>query len=184
MEVASPRKRLALAATLLGAAAAGCALAGAALADERPLPGIDRIVVRKSDHVLEAWSGSTRVKTYRVAIGSGGAGPKRYEGDGRTPEGTYRIDQRHRSAAFHRFLHVSYPNAADRAAFRQGLRDGTIARGSRIGGAIGIHGEPRTFAGLGHKLFDWTAGCIALDDEEIEELFVAVRPNAVVVIEP
>lgn len=177
-------KRLAFTAILVFAAAAGCALAGAALADERPLPRVDRIVIRKSDHVLEAWSGGTKVRTYRVAIGSGGAGPKRYEGDGRTPEGTYRIDQRHRSAAFHRFLHVSYPNAADRAAYRQGLRDGIIPRGTGIGGAIGIHGEPRGFAGLGHKMFDWTAGCIALDDEEIEELFVAVRPNAIVVIEP
>lgn len=155
-------------------------------ADEPGLrPGsVDRLVVRKGEHVLEAWSGERRLTSYRVAIGSGGAGPKRFEGDGRTPEGRYRIDRRHHSRAFHRFLHVSYPNAADRRAYRDGIRSGVIARGTGIGGDIGIHGEPRGFLGGQHKLIDWTAGCVAVDDDEIEELYRAVRPGAVVEILP
>jgi len=150
-----------------------------------PPGSIDRIVIDKSDHELVAFDGGGGVVLrFSVAIGSGGNGPKRVEGDGRTPEGVYRIDSRHRSRPFHRFLHVSYPNAADRAAFRRGLRDGTIPRGARIGGDIGIHGAPRGPLGTFHKAVDWTAGCIAVDDEEIEELFAAVRPNAEVEVRP
>ncbi len=145
---------------------------------------IDRIEIYKENHRLEAWSGERLVKTYTVAVGFGGAGAKRVEGDRRTPEGTYRVDDRHPSTSFHRFLRVSYPNARDREAFRRGQASGEIAPGVRIGGAIGIHGEKRGYVGLPHKWFDWTAGCIALDNAEIEELYEAVRANAVVVIHP
>lgn len=157
-----------------------------ARADAPPLPprSVDLVVVRKGAHVLEAWQGDRLLRRYRVAIGSGGAGPKRVEGDGRTPEGRYRIDRRHASRPFHRFLHVSYPNADDRRAFEEARRSGTIPRTARIGGDIGIHGEARGWSGAPHKWVDWTAGCIALDDEEIEELFVAVREGAVVEIVP
>jgi murein L,D-transpeptidase YafK len=155
------------------------------LADEPLSPGsVDRIVIRKSAHVLEAYRGAELVRQYRVAIGSGGAGPKRVEGDGRTPEGRYKIDRRHLSRAFHRFLHVSYPNLDDRRAFREAQRSGALPRGTRIGGDIGIHGEARGWEGAPHKAFDWTAGCVALDNDEIEELFRAVRPGATVEITP
>jgi murein L,D-transpeptidase YafK len=171
--------------TLILVVTAACAAAGLH-ADEPPLRAgqVDRLVVRKGDHVLEAWQGERLVRSYRVAIGSGGEGHKRMEGDGRTPEGRYTIDRRHRSKAFHRFLHVSYPNAGDRRAFREALRSGELPRGAGIGGDIGIHGEPRGWTGLPHKWVDWTAGCVALDDAEIEELFVAVRPGALVEIVP
>lgn len=149
-----------------------------------PFGSVDRIVVDKSEHTLEAFRMDRLVRTFTVAIGLGGEGAKRFEGDLKTPEGTYRIDRRHRSEAFHRFLHVSYPNAADRAAHARGVRDGTIPRGVGIGGAIGIHGAPRGIFHDVHKAVDWTAGCIALDDDEIEALYRAVRTNAVVVIRP
>lgn len=172
--------------TLAGLALACGPWLRGAMADEEPLPrgSVDRLVIRKADHVLDAFAGDRLLRRYRVALGSGGAGPKRMEGDGRTPVGRYRIDRRSRSRAFHRFLHVSYPNAEDRRAYREARARGEIPRGTGIGGDIGIHGESRSWVGAPHKLVDWTAGCIALDDEEIEELFVAVRPNAVVVIEP
>lgn len=179
-------RRVWLGLLFVGTAALGADRVGDARADETPLPArsVDRVVIRKADHVLEAWQGDRLLRTYRVAIGSGGAGPKRLEGDGKTPEGRYRIDRRHHSRAFHRFLHVSYPNANDRSSFRDSLRGGAIPRGSRIGGDIGIHGEARGWQGAPHKLVDWTAGCIALDDDEIEELFRAVRPMALVEIVP
>ena len=145
---------------------------------------IDKIVIYKGRHRLEAWAGARVVKAYRVAIGRGGAGPKRYEGDNKTPEGSYRVSRRFVSASFHRFLHLSYPNAEDRRAFARGQRDGSIPRGARIGGAIGIHGEKRGLRVLPHKWVDWTQGCIAVDNPEIEELYRAVKPMAVVEIRP
>lgn len=158
----------------------------AARADGPRLPAgsVDRVVIRKGDHALEAYQGERLLRTFRVAIGSGGAGPKRREGDGRTPEGRYRVDRRHRSRAFHRFLHVSYPNAEDRRAFREAIRSGALPPNARIGGDIGIHGEARGWQGAPHKWVDWTAGCVALDNDEIEELFRAARVGAVVEILP
>lgn len=153
----------------------------------RPLPTgqkVDRLRILKGRHRLEAWAGKRLLKVYSVAIGRGGAGPKRYEGDGKTPEGRYVIDRRHRSRRFYLFLHVSYPSPRDRAAFRAARRAGKLPRGARIGGAIGIHGEKRGWKWLPHKWLDWTRGCIALDDDEIEELYRAVVKGASVEILP
>lgn len=142
---------------------------------------VDRIAVHKATHWLEAYWRGERVGRYRVATGMGGAGPKRYEGDRTTPEGRYRIDRRHRSRQFHRFLHVSYPNAADRRRFRALRAVGEVPAGSGIGSAIGIHGQPR---GLSiPSEMNWTAGCIAVSNEAAEALYRAVIPGAVIVID-
>ncbi len=150
---------------------------------DRALPRsvrVDRIVVYKAAGRLEAWAGSRLVKSYRAAVGSAGAGDKQYEGDRTTPEGQYRISGRHHSSRFHRFLAVSYPNRADRRRFRAA---GDRPDGARIGGAIGIHGEhPSPFVPA--TSIDWTAGCIAVTDEAVEELYRVVRPRAEVVIKP
>ncbi len=164
-------------------------VAGGALADDptRPLPDgaqVDRMVVDKSARTLEAYDGDRLLKRYRVALGIGGAGPKVFEGDAHTPEGEYRIDRRHASRAYHRFLHVSYPNAEDRQRHREARARGEVPEGRGIGGDIGVHGEPDGFAGLGVNNVDWTAGCIALDNAEIEELYRAVQPSAVLIIQP
>lgn len=146
---------------------------------------IDRLVVDKSDHRLDAFAGERRVARYRIAIGAGGMGPKTYEGDGRTPEGVYRIDARHHSRRFHRFLHVSYPNADDRRRYAAARARGDVPDRAGIGGAIGIHGESdvAVVRVLGNSI-DWTAGCIAVSDAEIEELYRAVVPDAVLEIRP
>ena len=135
-------------------------------------------------HTMEVYSLGELLKVYTVAVGRGGAGPKRYSGDEKTPEGSYRIDSRHASRKYHRFLHVSYPNRRDRAAFREGKRKGTIPASRGIGGAIGIHGEKKGFVGLPHKLVDWTLGCIAVDNDEVEELYRAIVVDAVIEIRP
>jgi murein L,D-transpeptidase YafK len=145
---------------------------------------VDRIVIYKGRHELQAWSGPRLVKSYRIAIGRGGAGPKQLEGDNRTPEGVYRITRRFPSATFHRFLHISYPSAQDRAAFARALRSRRLPRGARIGGSIGIHGEKRGLRMLPHKWVDWTQGCIAVDNAEIEELYRSVKIGARVEIYP
>jgi len=105
------------------------------------------------------------LKTYKIALGSQPQGHKTQRGDHRTPEGVYTIDSRNRRSTFHLALHISYPNAADRAQARR--------RGVSPGGAIMIHGLPEAFASLGplHRLSDWTDGCIAVTNEEIEEIW-------------
>lgn len=167
---------------VLGVAACG---AGALAQGSHPGPlpraaRIDRLVVDKSEHTMEAYRRGRLLKVYRVAIGSGGMGVKRWEGDGRTPEGAYRIDRRHHSRDFHRFLHVSYPNRTDRVRYRELVAGGQVPTDEEgepvgIGGAIGIHGTPSLVPRL---MRNWTAGCIAVSDSEAEELYRAVVPNA------
>ena len=146
---------------------------------------IDRLVVHKRERRMDAHDGTTVVRTYRVAIGGGDEGAKLFEGDRRTPEGVYRIDSRHHSAAYHRFLHVAYPSASDRERFRAALRAGAIPPGMRIGRDIGIHGAVRGLSLLAPNVRDsWTDGCIAVTNAEIEELYEAVVDDAVVEIRP
>ncbi len=157
---------------------------GAALATRRaPLTSrIDRLVVDKSDRRMEAYSGEERVAVYRIGIGRGGLGDKRWEGDSHTPEGVYRIDRRHVSARFHRFLHISYPNRHDVRRYRESLDEVPRENGRRvgIGGDIGIHGTG------GHDwapvVFRRSAGCIIVDDDEAEELYELVTDDATIVI--
>lgn len=166
-------------------------LACLALAQEGPSPlpegtRIDRLIVDKSDHFMEAYAGETLVRRYRVSIGQGGLGPKRWEGDLRTPEGEYRIDRRHVSSDYHRFLHVSYPNDTDRRRYRRSRAAGEVPEGAGIGSAIGIHGPPAALPSILHGALtsDWTAGCISVAQPEIDDLYRAVVPNARLEIRP
>ena len=154
---------------------------------DEPLPKsvrIDRIVIAKSKSVMSVFQGKRLLKTYRVSTGSGGAGDKQMEGDKRTPEGTYRISGRWGSKDFFKFLAISYPNQADRKRFKAAKKSGAIPKNARIGHSIGIHGEKRGKKYLPHKWVNWTAGCIAVNDEEITEIFRATKPKAKVIITP
>lgn len=156
------------------------------LYDGQRLPAsvvVDSLAIHKRSGRMDAYAAGRWLKRYRVAVGIGGLGPKRYEGDRRTPEGEYHLVSRHPSARYHRFLMLSYPNATDRQRFARELRARRIPRGARIGGAIGIHGTRRGFALLPHKWVNWTQGCIALDNSEIEELYRALAPRARVLID-
>jgi len=139
--------------------------------------GIDRILVLKSEHLLELMHGHTAVKSYRVDLGRNPVGPKRRQGDDRTPEGTYTIDGRQISK-YHLALHISYPSAEDVALARARRRD--------PGGSIFIHGFPRGFELADPTVFrkDWTAGCIAVSNEAIEEIWRLVADGTVVEIRP
>jgi len=124
--------------------------------------------IDKSDHKLELLAGSRVVKTYKVAIGIGGMGPKQFEGDMTTPVGRYQVTTRFRPL-FHQFIGVSYPNDNDRARYAELKRQGKVPEGRGVGHGIGIHGVgSRKLSGV-HKQEDWTHGCIAMDDEEIDE---------------
>ena len=110
----------------------------------------------------------TPIKEYEVALGSDSVGRKAQEGDGRTPEGSYVIDYRKPNSSFYRALHISYPDAADRAQ--------ATVRGVNPGGLIMIHGIRNGLGIVGrwHRLMDWTNGCIAVTNSEIEEIWAAV----------
>jgi murein L,D-transpeptidase YafK len=141
------------------------------------LLSVNLIVVEKSDHRMKLLDHGRVLRTYSVSLGPD-LGPKQKQGDGRTPEGRYVIDSRNASSKFHRALHVSYPNAADRARARR--------MGVNPGGDIMIHGLPNGWGKLGklHLARDWTAGCIAVTDAEIEEIWKLVPNGTVVEIRP
>ena len=138
----------------------------------------DRIVIEKSARRLTLMNHGRVVKRYPVRLGSNPIGPKEREGDGRTPEGTYTIDSRNAASKFHLALHVSYPNAADRARARR--------LGVSPGGQIMIHGVPNRWRWIGSviQLTDWTAGCISVSNADIEEIWKAVPNGTVVEIRP
>lgn len=142
---------------------------------------ITEVRIDKSDHRLELVSEGHVVKTYRVALGPGGAGPKQREGDKKTPVGTYHIVGRIKGL-FHQFLTVSYPNDEDRRRFTHLKKIGALPPSATIGGGIGIHGvDGKEYKGV-HKESDWTLGCIALDDDEIDEIAARVKDGTTVVI--
>ena len=125
------------------------------------------------------------VATYKIAIGPGGAGPKRKEGDMTTPVGRYHVVS-HEASKYKVFLRLDYPTAADYRRFNLAKEKGELPVSAKIGGDIGIHGPPVSMsesARAGLKAYDWTAGCIAVDDDEITEIARLVRDGTVVDIE-
>lgn len=168
-----------------------------------PLPRA-RIVVTKSQRKLELFSGEALVKSYRVALGPWPAGPKQSEGDGRTPEGQLYICTRNaKNSGFHIFLGLSYPSLPDAVrgvnskviSWRDYMmiRQRLASRGAplwrtRLGGWVGIHGgtggafsQKRSAE---RKSNDWTAGCIAVTDKEIEEIYSATALGTPVLVRP
>lgn len=142
-----------------------------------PLVGpVSRILVEKSARRMTVYVGEETRRVYRIALGFAPEGDKRQEGDGRTPEGTFRIDRRNDASAYHLSLGIDYPQPADRAAAR--------ARGVSPGGDIFFHGQPNTLPAPITLRHDWTAGCIALSNAEMTELFEATPIGAEVEIRP
>ena len=138
----------------------------------------DRIIVQKKARTVELMHAGQVLKTYKIALGGEPVGPKTRQGDHRTPEGRYVIDSRNPHSQFHRSLHISYPNTADRERARK--------LGVPTGGDIYIHGLPNGygFVGAAHRARDWTDGCIAVTDQEIEEIWKIVDNRTPVEIRP
>ena len=138
----------------------------------------DRVVVLKKERTLQLLSGGKVIKSYRVALGGDPVGAKTRQGDHKTPEGIYVLDSRNAHSQFHKSIHISYPNARDRAAAR--------ARKISPGGDVFVHGLPNGYGWVGasHRVKDWTDGCIAVTDEEIEEIWKAVGDGTAIEIRP
>jgi len=156
------------------------------MAGETPeKPRVTRVVIKKDAHTMTLFAGEQALKTYTVAIGPGGSGPKRREGDMVTPVGRYHITM-HQPSQYKIFLRLDYPTSNDWARFNHAKASGDLPKGARIGGDIGIHGPPVRLpadARAGLKAVDWTAGCIALDDAEIEEVARMVPDGTIIDIE-
>ncbi|MDQ6831585.1 MAG: L,D-transpeptidase family protein [Gemmatimonadota bacterium] len=138
----------------------------------------DRIVVEKGRHRLTLYRAGRPVRTYSVALGANPVGDKERAGDKRTPEGVYTIDQRVAQSQYHLALHISYPDSAHRAR--------AARRGESPGGDVMIHGLPngQGYVGAAHREYDWTFGCIAVTDAEIEEIWRSVRVGTRIEIRP
>jgi murein L,D-transpeptidase YafK len=138
----------------------------------------DHIVLHKKARTMELMRAGQALKTYKIALGGEPVGPKTRQGDHRTPEGVYVIDSRNAHSQFHRSLHISYPNTAGREHARK--------LGIATGGDIYIHGLPNGygFIGAAHRARDWTDGCIAVTDHEIEEIWSLVENGTPVEIRP
>jgi murein L,D-transpeptidase YafK len=138
---------------------------------------VDLIRVDKSERTLTLFAAGRPVRAYTgIQLGDAPTGAKRFQGDERTPEGAYVIDYGNPSSAYHLSLHVSYPNAADRAFAR--------ARGRSPGGDIFIHGQPNEWPEGRRVAGDWTDGCVALSNAEIEELWSLVGDGTPIEIVP
>lgn len=164
-------------ATLAALVISGCG--GHAQLDLRPKETLaDHVVVVKSAHSLTLYSHGQVLKSYKVALGRGEAGPKQFEGDHKTPEGNYMLDQKNARSRFHLAIHVSYPNASDRQQAQK--------EGREPGGAIMVHGVAGGFGWLGslQRQVDWTDGCIAVTNSEIEEIWRLVPVGTPIEIRP
>ena len=139
---------------------------------------MDRVIVLKQARTLQLMSHGKVLKTYKVALGGNPVGPKVQQGDHRTPEGIYVLDRRNVHSQYYKSIHISYPNTTDRTNAAK-LHVST-------GGDIFLHGLPNGYAAVGsaHRLKDWTDGCIAVTDEEIDEIWKFVVDGTPIEIRP
>src|SRR5579872_1119308 len=138
----------------------------------------DKVLVLKAERKLQLLKDGKVIREYKVALGGSPKGPKVRQGDQKTPEGNYIIDSRNAASHYHKSLHVSYPSEADRAHARK--------LGVNPGGEIYLHGIGKEYGWLGaaHALHDWTLGCIAVTNDEIDEIWKLVPNGTPVEIRP
>ncbi|SFC06348.1 L,D-transpeptidase catalytic domain [Flexibacter flexilis DSM 6793] len=148
---------------------------------EKKLPktaSVDSLVVYKSQHKLLVFAGQQPMKTYIVSFGANPVGKKTFEGDERTPEGLYFINDKNPKSGYHKNLGISYPNKADTKNARK--------QNKRAGGQVKIHGlrNGLGFVGKFQRWYNWTNGCIAVTDAEMDELYESVRVGTPIRIKP
>lgn len=155
----------------------GCSISGTKF-QSYDGPEVTSVVVNKGARKMYLMHGEEVLREYKVGLGFAPEGHKQAEGDGRTPEGTYVINRRNPNSQYHLSVGISYPNTEDRAAARK--------MGKSPGGDIFIHGEPnsRKDRKRAARTRDWTAGCISVSNEEIEEIFSMVRDGTVIALRP
>ena len=130
---------------------------------------IDKVFVDKSARTLQLLSDDKVIKSYHIALGGNPIGHKQQQGDQRTPVGNYTLDYKNENSGYYRSIHVSYPNTADKARAK--------SRGVSAGGDIMIHGQKNGFGAFGilNQQRDWTEGCMAVTNDEMDEIMAAVK---------
>ena len=143
-----------------------------------PLVKADFVIIEKSARTIKLKRGDEVLKTYKVALSSQPVGAKEREGDHKVPEGQYTVDAKNAHSQFHLALHISYPNAADRERARK--------LGVKPGGDIETHGLGKNYGWVAdmHRQMDWTDGCVAVSNTEIEEIWPRVAVGTPVEIRP
>jgi murein L,D-transpeptidase YafK len=136
----------------------------------------DKVVVLKGERKLMLMKGDAVLKTYSVSLGGNPVGPKVRQGDSKTPEGRYVLDRHNSLSHYHRSIHISYPNAEDVARARK--------LGVSPGGDVFVHGQPHDFSGTSQEVGDWTDGCIAVTNAEMDEIWRAVPDGTPIEIRP
>lgn len=138
----------------------------------------DHVLIIKKERTLKLIRDGKMIKTYKIALGGDPIGPKTKQGDHKTPEGVYVLDSRNPQSRFYKSIHISYPNARDRAVARK--------NGLSPGGDVFLHGLPKGYGWVGssHRLKDWTDGCIAVTNEEMDEIWNAVPNGKPIEIRP
>ena len=154
-----------------------CVLA-AALDRSPSTPRADRVLVVKSQRKLILLSRGQTIKTYKIALGGDPIGAKTRQGDHKTPEGLYILDHRNEHSQFYRSIHISYPNTEDRVRARK--------LGVSAGGDVMLHGLPNGYGWIGaaHRSHDWTDGCIAVTNDEMDEIWRTVPDGTPIEIRP
>lgn len=165
------RRRQLLAGTAALVALGGCATSPRLLTYNGP--EVTFVVVEKAARRMYLFHNDSLLRAYDIQLGFAPTGHKQFEGDGKTPEGLYRIDRRNPNSNFHLSLGISYPNVKDYAAAK--------AVGKSPGGDIFIHGQKSPFK---KDSPDWTWGCIAVTNEEIEEIYSMVKNDTLIQINP
>lgn len=138
---------------------------------------VDLVKVDKSERTMVLMDGAKVVKTFRISLGANPEGHKRQQGDKKTPEGTYTLDYKKEDSAFYRAMHISYPNAKDVADAKR--------RGVNPGGQIMVHGQKNGLSALSivTQYVDWTDGCIAISNSEMDEFMRLVPVGTKIMIE-
>ena len=156
------------------------AICASTLASAPALAGdmVDLVRVDKSERRLDLVGDGKILRSYGIALGGDPVGHKRSEGDQRTPEGRYVLDWRNPNSIAHKSIHISYPNAEEMAAAK--------SAGVDPGGMIMIHGQPNGYGWWGWllQLVDWTDGCIAVTDSDMDEIWTMVADGTPIEIEP
>ena len=159
---------------------AAAQLAGCASKPEPTSAHVDRVLVMKGERKMQLWKDGAVYREYRISLGDSPVGHKMQEGDERTPIGDYILDWRNPNSSFHKSIHISYPNDNDRAFAR--------AMGIQPGGMIMIHGRPNwlTSPRLAKEYDgrDWTDGCIAVTNPEMDEIWALVKDGTPIRILP
>ncbi len=163
---------------LLGRQALATELAMLESGDIEKVSQVSEVLVKKQERRLYLLAGDEVIRSYRIGLGDNPSGHKLYEGDERTPEGEYTLDWRNSESDFYKSIHISYPNEKDREL--------ASAWGLNPGGSIMIHGLPNDAEGMefAYRGLDWTDGCIAVSNKEIDEIWQLVADGTPIRILP